>query len=240
MNRSQTRTTLRQTHRHFPFFSSYTQFSSSYRHKNGPQQHKTKTKTETHIPSHIYIDELIIDMSTKIPVSTTASGKKPATSTSTSPISTSPQDQNLTDQDRPNDQQQDQQQDGPYWQGMGFIGTQCLFPFPGQSGAPFFDGKNITQFLTMWEDLTLEWPEEIKIKKIPPYCKNTMGKYIRTPPSFDRGNWANFKTEVLEEFKDDDEEQQKYTVAYLRKSVQQIRKSKDADYRAFILDFTEK
>src|SRR5258706_15925671 len=67
-----------------------------------------------------------------------------------------------------------------------------------------------------------------------------MGKYIRTLPSFEGGNWANFKVEVLEEFKDDDEEQQKYTVAYLRKYVQQIRKSKDADYRAFILDFTEK
>ena len=50
----------------------------------------------------------------------------------------------------------------------------------------------------------------------------------------------SFKVEVLEEFKDDDEEQQKYTVAYLRKYVQQTRKSKDADYRAFILDFTKK
>src|SRR5258708_20691123 len=69
-----------------------------------------------------------------------------------------------------------------------------------------------------------------------------MGKYIRTLPSFEEGNWANFQVEVLEEFKDDDEEQQKYTVAYLRKSVQQMRKTKDADadYRAFILDFTEK
>ena len=46
--------------------------------------------------------------------------------------------------------------------------------------------------------------------------------------------------EVFEELKDDNEEQQKYTVAYLRKYVQQTQKSKDADYRAFMLDFTEK
>ena len=142
--------------------------------------------------------------------------------------------------DQQQDEQPDEQQEPPYWQGIGFIGTQCLFPFPGQNRAPYFDRKNITQFLTMWEDLTLELPKPIKIKKIPPYCKDTIGKYIRTLPSFGMGNWASFKAEVLSEFKDDDEEQQKYIVAYLRKSVQQIRKTKDTDYRAFILDFTEK
>ena len=120
------------------------------------------------------------------------------------------------------------------------MGTQCQFRFPGHNGAPFFEKKNITQFLTTWEDLTLDWPEGIKIRKIPLYCKSIMGKYIRTLLSFERGNWASFKVKVSEEFKDDDEKQQKYTVAYLRKYVQQTWKSKDADYRAFILDFTEK
>src|SRR5258705_9945298 len=168
--------------------------------------------------------------SSSLPSSSSLKGKKPAVSTTTAP-----QGPSTTSADPQQHAQQDPQQ-----QDHGFIGTQCLFPFPGQNGAPFFDRKNITQFLTTWEDLTLNWPEGIKIRKIPPYCKSTMGKYIRMLPSFEGGNWVNFKVEVLEEFKDDDEEQQKYTVAYLRKYVQQIRKSKDADYRAFILDFTEK
>src|SRR5258705_11495409 len=168
--------------------------------------------------------------SSSLPSSSSLKGKKPAVSTTTAP-----QGPSTTSADPQQHAQQDPQQ-----QDHGFIGTQCLFPFPGQNGAPFFDGKNITQFLTTWEDLMLNWPEGIKIRKIPPYWKSTMGKYIRMLPSFERGNWANFKVEVLEEFKDDDEEQQKYIVAYLRKYVQQIRKSKDADYRAFILDFTEK
>ena len=68
----------------------------------------------------------------------------------------------------------------------------------------------------------------------------TATKFQQEQTSWILFNWAGFKVEVLEEFKDDDEEQQKYTVAYLRKYVQQTRKSKDADYRAFILDFTEK
>ena len=67
----------------------------------------------------------------------------------------------------------------------------------------------------------IDWPEGIKIRKIPLYCKSTIEKYIRTLPSFERGNWVSFKIEVLEEFKDDDENQQKYTVAYLRNYVQQ-------------------
>ena len=66
----------------------------------------------------------------------------------------------------------------------------------------------------------IDWPEGIRIRKIPLYCKSTIGKYIRTLPSFERGNWASFKVKVLEEFKDDDKEQQKYIVAYLRKYVQ--------------------
>ena len=120
------------------------------------------------------------------------------------------------------------------------MGTQYLFLFPGQNGALYFDRRNITQFLTTWEDLTIDQLESIRIRKIPLYCKSIIGKYIRTLPSFERGNQASFNVEVLEEFKDDNKEQQKYTVAYLRKYVQQTRKSKDADYRAFILDFTEK
>ena len=60
--------------------------------------------------------------------------------------------------------------------------------------------------MTTWEDLAIDWPEGIRIRKIPVYCKSTMGKYIRTLPSFERGNWASFKVEILEEFKDNDKE----------------------------------
>ena len=66
----------------------------------------------------------------------------------------------------------------------------------------------------------IDWPKGIRIRKIPLYCKSIMGKYIKTLPC-ERGNWASFKVEVLEELKDDDKKQQKYTVAYLRKYVQQ-------------------
>lgn len=122
---------------------------------------------------------------------------------------------------------------------------QYMFPFPGQEGAPYFDGKNITQFLNIWEDLTLGWPNETKIRKIPLYCQAWMGKYIKTLHSYkviEEDGWEKFKKEVLEEFKDEGEEQQKYTEGYLQKTALDIRNREGgmADYRAFILDFCEK
>ena len=35
------------------------------------------------------------------------------------------------------------------------FGTQHLFPYPGQRGVPYFDGKDVSRFLTNWEDLTI-------------------------------------------------------------------------------------
>src|SRR5258706_14000705 len=74
-----------------------------------------------------------------------------------------------------------------------------------------------------------------------------MGDYIKSLPTFKaieegRGSWLMFKNEVLEEFRDDDEEQQKYTKGYLRKAAAKMEKKGGglAEYRAFILDFCEK
>ena len=55
-------------------------------------------------------------------------------------------------------------------------------------------------------------------------------------------SWMSFKREVLEEFRDDDEEQHKYTEGYLSRTVARMEKSGSglAEYRAFILDFCEK
>jgi len=32
-----------------------------------------------------------------------------------------------------------------------------LFPLPHQMGAPFFDGKDVSDFILQWEDLTMDW-----------------------------------------------------------------------------------
>jgi len=53
-----------------------------------------------------------------------------------------------------------------------------LFPLPHQLGAPYFDGINVTEFLACWEDLTMDWTDRQRIKKMPLYYETTLGLYI--------------------------------------------------------------
>jgi len=50
-----------------------------------------------------------------------------------------------------------------------------LFPLPHQMEAPFFDGKDVSDFILQWEDLTMDWLDGPKIKKIPLYCEKIIG-----------------------------------------------------------------
>ena len=61
-----------------------------------------------------------------------------------------------------------------------FGSTLCLFPLPDQVGAPYFDGKDVTDFLIKWEDLTLDWSDDRRIKKIPLYSDQLIGRYLKT------------------------------------------------------------
>ena len=39
-------------------------------------------------------------------------------------------------------------------------------PLPNQEGPPYLDGQNVTRFLKKWDDLTLNWPDELKVRKV--------------------------------------------------------------------------
>ena len=81
--------------------------------------------------------------------------------------------------------------------------TLCLFPLPHQVGAPYFDGKDVTDFLIKWEDLTLDWSDDQRIKKIPLYSDKLIGRYLKTWPSYTGADCDQFKDALLKEFKDD-------------------------------------
>ena len=120
--------------------------------------------------------------------------------------------------------------------------TLCLFPLPHQVGAAYFDGKGVTDFLIKWEDLTLDWSEGKRIKRIPVHSDKLIGRYFKTRPSYTGADWDEFNDALLEEFKDDDEEQKRSTEAYLQCLVQDIRKEKNPTagrYRVFIFEFAE-
>ena len=81
-----------------------------------------------------------------------------------------------------------------------------LFPLPYQVGAPYFNGRDVTDFLIKWEDLTLDWSDDQRIKKITLYSDKLIGCYLNTWPSYTGADWDEFKNTLLKEFKDDNEE----------------------------------
>ena len=118
------------------------------------------------------------------------------------------------------------------------------FPGPRQTGAPYFDGTNVTKFLITWETWTTDWEEDLKIKKVPLYCEELIGDYVRNLLSYEGEEWDTFKEELLEHFKDSDEEQRTYTLGYLCDLAEELKNKGDgaspAEKRAFIFEFSKK
>ena len=118
-----------------------------------------------------------------------------------------------------------------------------LFPLPYQQGAPYFDGKDVTKFLNRWETLTFEWNDEKKIKKMIAYCDEVTGRYIQTLPSYEQNDWAEFRKELLAEYKEEDGEQRRNTETYLQELAQYMRKDPNPSTpkcRTYIFEFTER
>jgi len=111
-------------------------------------------------------------------------------------------------------------------------------------GALYFDGKDVTDFIAHWEDLTIDWTHSQHIKKVSLYCEKLIGKYWKTFETYVTGtSWNEFRAALITEFKEDDIEQKKNTEMYLQSLVQSMRMTKDpsvARYRAFIFEFAER
>ena len=124
--------------------------------------------------------------------------------------------------------------------------TTMMFPAPGLPGASLFDGTNITEFIITWEDLTVEWVDGLKIKRVPMYCERSVGRYIRGLEGYGAATqtWESFRKLLLEEFKEGDEEQQRYTQSYLEKLAANLNSKGDratpSERRSYIFEFSEK
>jgi len=88
------------------------------------------------------------------------------------------------------------------------ISALSLFPLPHQIGAPYFDGTDITDFVIYCEDLTMDWTDGLRIKKIPLCCEKMVGRYVKTLKSYIEGDsLERFINELKTQYKDDDMEQ---------------------------------
>jgi hypothetical protein len=63
------------------------------------------------------------------------------------------------------------------------MGTSGMYPMPmaGSVGAPFFGGKNVTEFLARFEDLCLDYELTLsqKVARVVRYCSSVIGHYLR-------------------------------------------------------------
>ena len=91
--------------------------------------------------------------------------------------------------------------------------------------------------------MTLDWSPDQRIKKVPLYSQKLIGRYLKTGPTYAGADWVDFKDALLEEFKEDDEEQKRNIEAYLHCLVQELRKDKNPSAgkcRAFIFKFNKR
>ena len=124
--------------------------------------------------------------------------------------------------------------------------TEMVMPalLPGQSGAPHFDGKDITKFLKTWERFATRYkltPEE-KVYELMEYCDSETAAYMMTLVEKTEASegieseaerqgkhWKDLKEEARERYMSMDTEQAKRSVAYLKALVHDSTFRENAD-----------
>ena len=102
-------------------------------------------------------------------------------------------------------------------------------PLPGQPGAPYFDGKEVTKFVRSWERFSERYKiaDEKMVNELVEYCEMNTGEYvgmiidkakreIQGNANLRESWWPKVRTGLFKNFKSDDSEQQRNTVTFLR------------------------
>ena len=108
-----------------------------------------------------------------------------------------------------------------------FIAAQI--PLPGQLGAPYFNRKEVTKFVSSWERLSERYKiaDKKMVNELVDYCEMNSGEYMATiideakrdmqgVANFRESWWPKVRTGLLKNFKSDDSEQQRNKVTFLR------------------------
>ena len=108
------------------------------------------------------------------------------------------------------------------------LAVQC--PMPGQQGAPCFGGKEILEFLRIWERMANKYrlSTATKIESVVDYCAPEMKNSVKalmsmarrevrdeTQATREESQWRVFKERALEQYMNADSVQMRLTVEYL-------------------------
>lgn len=109
---------------------------------------------------------------------------------------------------------------------MGYPVLRMMLPTPNSMGAPFFDGKNVTEFLEnlsdMYDDAGIK-DEDQKVKRLARYCGPTVGPWVKTLIEYDERNWEGLKAVLLQQFKDTDDAQIRNSTGFLEQLMKRPR-----------------
>lgn len=95
-----------------------------------------------------------------------------------------------------------------------------VMPFPGTPGAPYFDGKNVTDFLNRYEDMCNDFrvEESERLKRLPRYCEEITKDYVTGLTEYEEEDYSGLKKILLKDYKFADTSQQMQTKNFLATS----------------------
>ncbi len=112
-------------------------------------------------------------------------------------------------------------------------------PAPGSPDAPWFKGKNVTDFLEAFNNMCDDHAvrDEDKMKKVIRYCEFKTREYVQTL-LYDKDEWESFKKELKKEYEKEDVHQQHQTRAFLERLYSMKREENDRGLKDYCRQYT--
>ena len=113
-------------------------------------------------------------------------------------------------------------------------------PYPGTPGTPYFDGRNVTDFLDRFSDLCADYKlsDEEKMRRLPRYCDMRIGQSIETIREWRDRDWKQFRTPLCEEYESADQAQTYHSWEFLETFKDRTR-GKEEDLRRFCRQYAQ-
>jgi hypothetical protein len=112
-----------------------------------------------------------------------------------------------------------------------------VMPHPGQPGALYFDGKNISEFLDDWnlECVDYGYNDKEKCMHFPRYCERTIKDVVKLLPGYISHNWTTLQADLKGLYWQHD--RLKNTTAALQQLVHDAQAGK-IDLNVYVLQYT--
>jgi hypothetical protein len=90
-------------------------------------------------------------------------------------------------------------------------------PQAGTPGAPLFSGNNVSDFLIEFDSVCddARLPDAARASRLPRYCYPEVGRYIKSLPEWEEGDWISLKKVMHKEWEGEDDFQHTRTLAFL-------------------------